>query len=112
MVTTREAPAGVVLRPAAYGRGAHPPDSIRGSLDRDGGRPMTIRGGGAPSGSMALRPLWRMDPPLRNFAADAHGCIMVPIRMDRPNTSLWRDDWRPVASSPQVVVHRTAARLL
>src|SRR5215212_874116 len=40
---------------------------------------MTIRGGGAPSGSMALKPLWRMDPPLRSFAADAHDCIMVWI---------------------------------
>src|SRR6059058_2815318 len=40
---------------------------------------MTIRGGGAPSGSMALRPQWRMDPPLRSFAADAHYCIMVWI---------------------------------
>src|SRR3954470_13276371 len=40
---------------------------------------MTIRGGGAPSGSMALKPLWRMDPPLRSFAADAHYCIMVWI---------------------------------
>src|SRR5215212_6510764 len=46
---------------------------------RDGGHPMTIRGGGAPRGSMALTPLWRMDPPLRNSAADAHGCIMVWI---------------------------------
>src|SRR4051794_13001578 len=40
---------------------------------------MTIRGGGAPRGSMALRPQWRMDPPLRSFAADAHYCIMVWI---------------------------------
>jgi hypothetical protein len=56
---------------------------------------MTIRGGGAPSVSMAVKPLCRMDPPLRNFAADAQGCIMVPIRRDRPHTSLWRDEWRP-----------------
>src|SRR3954453_24235872 len=28
---------------------------------------------------MALKPLWRMDPPLRSFAADAHYCIMVWI---------------------------------
>ncbi len=40
---------------------------------------MTIQGGGAPRGSMALKPLWRMDPPLRSFAADAHDCIMVWI---------------------------------
>src|SRR5215213_1792807 len=67
---------------------------------------MTIRGGGAPSESMAVKPRCRMDPPLRNFAADAQGCIMVPIRRDRPHTSLWRDEWRPVASSPQVVMPR------
>ena len=71
---------------------------------------MTIRGGGAPSVSMAFKPLCRMDPPLRNFAADAQGCIMVPIRRDRPHTSLWRDEWRPVASSPQVVMPQAAAR--
>src|SRR3954451_3952492 len=40
---------------------------------------MTIRGGGAPSESMAFKPQWRMDPPLRSFAADAHDCIMVWI---------------------------------
>src|SRR5437764_9660680 len=40
---------------------------------------MTIRGGGAPSGSMAFRPQCRMDPPLRSFAADAYYCIMVWI---------------------------------
>src|SRR3954471_22692115 len=28
---------------------------------------------------MAFKPLWRMDPPLRSFAADAHYCIMVWI---------------------------------
>src|SRR3954468_8510506 len=40
---------------------------------------MTIGGGGAPRGSMAFKPQWRMDPPLRSFAADAHDCIMVWI---------------------------------
>ena len=54
------------------------PDSIRAAFPRDRG-PMTIRGGGAPSGSMAFRPQWRMDPPLRSFAADAYDCIMVWI---------------------------------
>jgi hypothetical protein len=32
-----------------------------------------------------------MGPPPRSFAADAHGCIMVPILADRPHTSLPRD---------------------
>src|SRR3954454_872313 len=31
--------------------------------------------------------------------------------LDPPNTSMWRDGLRPVASSPWVVVHRTKARL-
>ena len=58
---------------------------------------MTNRGGGEPSTDMALAPRSRMDPPPRSFAADAYDCIMVPIRPDRPNTSLWRDrsrQWR------------------
>ena len=33
-----------------------------------------------------------MGPPLRNFAADAHDCIMVEVREDQPNTRLWRVD--------------------
>ncbi len=28
---------------------------------------------------MASKPLCRMDPPPRSFAADAHDCIMAPI---------------------------------
>src|SRR5512132_582525 len=34
---------------------------------------------------------------------------MVRIHTDRPNTSLWRDDPRSMASSPQTVVHRAAS---
>src|SRR5215471_2330735 len=34
---------------------------------------------------MALMPLFRMGPPPRSFAADAHYCIMVPVS-DPPNT--------------------------
>src|SRR5271157_5386446 len=52
---------------------------------------------------MALVPLCRLGPPSRSFAADAHGCIMVPIPMDRPNTRLRRDDPRPMAGSPPIV---------
>ena len=33
-----------------------------------------------------------MGPPLRNFAADAHDCIMVEVHEDQPNTRLWRVD--------------------
>src|SRR5438552_17092926 len=46
---------------------------------------------------MAQMPTARMGPPPRSFAADAHDCIMVRIRTDLPNTSLWREDapqWR------------------
>src|SRR5436190_619208 len=35
--------------------------------------------------------------------ADAHACIMVRIRTDLPNTSLWREDMRPMASSPRII---------
>ena len=52
---------------------------------------------------MALEPLFRMGPPPRSFAADAHDCIMVPIRMDQPNTRLWREAPRRMASSPRIV---------
>ena len=42
------------------------------------GLPMTIRGGGdSVVKTMAFKPLCRMDPPPRSFAADAHDCIMV-----------------------------------
>jgi hypothetical protein len=34
---------------------------------------------------------------------------MVGIRMDPPNTSLWRDESRLMASSPQIVDHRASA---
>src|SRR3954466_16076701 len=61
---------------------------------------MTIRGGGHPKQAMVSTPLSRMGPPLRSFAADAHDCIMVRPPVDRPNTRLWRDDPRPMASSP------------
>lgn len=49
---------------------------------------MMVQGGGNPSASMALEPRCRMGPPLRSFAADAHGCIMVRVLNDPPNTSL------------------------
>jgi hypothetical protein len=51
-----------------------------------------------------------MGPPSWSFATDAHGCIMVRISMDPPNTSLWRDESRLMASSPQIVDHRTSAQ--
>jgi len=51
---------------------------------------MTVRGGGFPTGPLALMPIGRMGPPLRSFAADAHDCIVV-WSLDLPNTRLWRD---------------------
>ena len=67
---------------------------------------MTIRGGGHPKQAMVLTPFSRMGPPPRSFAADAHDCIMVRPPLDRPNTRLWRDDPRPMASSPLIVEAR------
>src|SRR3954468_17081918 len=40
---------------------------------------------------MASRPHGRLGPPLWSFAADAHDCITVLVRLDRPHTSAWRD---------------------
>ena len=52
---------------------------------------MTDRGGGNPTLHMVYEPRFRMGPLPWSFAADAYDCIMVPIRVDRPNTSVWRD---------------------
>jgi hypothetical protein len=41
-----------------------------------------------------------MGPPLRNFAADAHDCIMVEVHEDQPNTRLWRVDPHPEGEFP------------
>jgi len=70
-----------------------------------------------PARDMAQMPTERMGPAARSFAADAHDCIMVRIRTDLPNTSLWREDapqWRaPLGSlrrhSPVVVRRRSFA---
>src|SRR3954471_16605428 len=92
---------------------------------------MTIRGGGNPTPNMALEPRFRVGPPPRSLAAEAHGCIMVrpgrgptgyspPRRMaaswsgpvaGRPDTRLWRAGPRPGAGSPPIVIlgHRPAA---
>src|SRR5829696_9203935 len=56
--------------------------------------PWMIRGGGAPNKGLALEPLFRLDPPPRSFAADAHGCIMVRAPRGPPDTRLRRDDPR------------------
>src|SRR5215212_2704982 len=48
---------------------------------------------------MASMPHGRLGPPLWSFAADAHGCIMVLVRLDRPHTSSWRDA-APVGGLP------------
>src|SRR4051794_9131840 len=51
---------------------------------------------------MAPEPLFRLDPPPRSFAADAHGCIMVRPPRGPPDTSSRRDDPRPMANSPRI----------
>ena len=48
---------------------------------------------------MASMPHGRLGPPLWSFAADAHDCIMVRVRLDRPHTSSWRDA-APVGGLP------------
>src|SRR3954464_5313508 len=48
---------------------------------------------------MASTPHGRLGPPLWSFAADAHDCIMVLVRLDRPHTSSWRDA-APVGGLP------------
>jgi hypothetical protein len=67
----------------------------------------TNRGGGAPMSDMAVVPRSRTDPPPRSSAADAHDCIMVPIRPDQPNTSLWRG-WPRQWRVPLGIVNPTA----
>src|SRR3954451_18894526 len=47
--------------------------------------------GAHPTANMASMPHGRLGPPLWSFAADAHDCIMVLVRLDRPHTSSWRD---------------------
>src|SRR5690349_1226592 len=48
---------------------------------------------------MARMPNGRLGPPPWSFAADAHGCIMVLVRLDQPHTSSWRDA-APVGGLP------------
>jgi hypothetical protein len=71
---------------------------------------MTSRGGGNPILDMAFEPRFRMGPPPRSFAPDAHDCIMVPILTDQPNTSLRREvapDGELLPASSQNPVRRT-----
>src|SRR5271165_6782063 len=51
-----------------------------------------------------------MGLPSRSFAADAHDCIMVWIRMDPPNTRVWRDVPRLMASSPRIIIQKPWSR--
>src|SRR3954462_2230360 len=55
--------------------------------------------GAHPTANMASMPHGRLGPPLWSFAADAHDCIMVLVRLDRPHTSSWRDA-APVGGLP------------
>jgi hypothetical protein len=43
-----------------------------------------------PHSTMACKAVAKNGPPLRNYAADAHGCIMVRIELDPPYTRLPR----------------------
>ena len=71
---------------------------------------MMIRGGGHPKHRMVSTPFSRMGPPPRSFAADAHDCIMVWIRMDPPNTRVWRDVPRLMARSPRIITQKPWSR--
>src|SRR6516162_95386 len=51
-----------------------------------------------------------MGPPSRSFAADAHDCIMVWIRMGPPNTRVWRDVPPLMASSPRIITQKPWSR--
>src|SRR6516165_2569794 len=51
-----------------------------------------------------------MGPPSRSFAADAHDCIMVWIRMGPPNTRVWRDVPPLMASSPRIITRKPWSR--
>ena len=72
---------------------------------------MTIRGGGNPTRNMAVQPRFRMGPPPRSSAADAHKRIMGPDLSDPPNTRLQGRRPRQLASSPQVVAAPALTRL-
>src|SRR6478672_9018182 len=63
---------------------------------------LTIRGGGNRQLTWHTMPTKRMGPAARSFAADAHDCIMVRIQTDLPNTSVRREEMRPMASSPRI----------
>ena len=68
--------------------------------------PLTNRGGGEPISDMAFAPRSRMVPPPRSFAADAHDCIMVPIRLGSTEykfVARSRRQWRaPLGSSSRM----------
>src|SRR6516165_5430043 len=51
-----------------------------------------------------------MGPPSRSFAADAHDCIMVWIRVGPPNTRVWRDVPPLMASSPPIITQKPWSR--
>src|SRR5216684_876567 len=70
---------------------------------------MTIRGGGHPKQAMVLKPVSRMGPPPRSFAADAHDCIMVrSLRTYRIQGcgEMIRARWQ---SSPLIIVPTTTS---
>jgi hypothetical protein len=70
---------------------------------------MTVRGGGSRRISMALMPKGRMGPPLRSFAADAHGCIMVRVFGSAEYKVAARFARARKAGSPLIVVTTAAS---
>jgi hypothetical protein len=70
---------------------------------------MTIRGGGHPKQAMVLKPVSRMGPPPRSFAADAHDCIMVRSLRTYRIQGCGAIIPCPMASSPLIVVPTTTS---
>ena len=68
-----------------------------------GGPQMTTRGGGNPRLDMVFEPRFRMGPPPRSFAADAHDCIMVQVAIRPTAYKFVARCSRLMASSPPIV---------
>ena len=73
-----------------------PAHVIRGRLQ------MTIRGDGNPRLDMAIEPRFRMGPPPRSFAADAHDCIVGSGRETTCRIQVCGATRRLMASSPRI----------
>src|ERR1700746_3096143 len=65
---------------------------------------MTIRGGGHPKQATVLKPVSRMGPPPRSFAADAHDCIMVRSLRTYRIQGCGSDDPAPDGKAPPLII--------